>query len=113
MKVSFAWLQTRANKINQFLNPQSSNKLPVSGISEFIRRYRIKLRRVQRKIQAEKQQYLPAMTGLSCGTCLINLLSKAFKMISEKMKVVNRLNGQMVLTLTVVFCIPKGIAIII
>ena len=48
MRATFAWLYTHVNKINSTINP-SAARVPMSAMSSFIRRYKIKMRRVQRK----------------------------------------------------------------
>ena len=58
MRVTFAWLYTRVNKINSTINP-STARVPMSAMSSFIRRYKIKMRRVQRKKRQDKQYFVP------------------------------------------------------
>ena len=47
-----------ASKINEELN-KDANHLPKSAFTAFIRKYGIKLRRVQRKKKLDKTAYLP------------------------------------------------------
>ena len=58
MRVTFAWLYTHVNKINSTINPAAA-RVPMSAISSFIRRYKIKMRRVQRKKRQDKQYFVP------------------------------------------------------
>ena len=53
LRVSFAWLYANGNKFNKELH-KNANNLPKSAITAFIRRYNIKLRRVQRKKKLTK-----------------------------------------------------------
>ena len=56
-KVSYAWFYITANKINAELNPNALRVPPKSDAMRFIKQYNIKLRRVQRKKQAPKENF--------------------------------------------------------
>ena len=56
MKVLYAWIYVNANKINAELNPNAL-RVPKSAAMRFIKKYNIKLRRVQRKTQVRKEGY--------------------------------------------------------
>ena len=47
LRVSFAWFYSNANKISREIN--DGNRITKSAITMFIKKYNIKLRRVQRK----------------------------------------------------------------
>ena len=68
MKVSYAWVYVDANKINAELN-SNAPRVPKSAAMRFIKKYSIKLRRVQRKKQVRKEGYeekIMAPTELRC-----------------------------------------------
>ena len=56
MRVTFAWLYTHVNKLNSTNNPPAA-RVPTSAISSFIRKYKIKMRQVQRKKRQDKQYF--------------------------------------------------------
>ena len=58
LRISFTWLYANASKINKELK-KDANHLPKSAVTAFIRKYRIKFRRVQRKKKLDKTVYLP------------------------------------------------------
>ena len=58
MRVTFAWLYTHVNKINSTINP-STARVQMSAMSSFIRRYKIQMRRVERKKRQDKQYFVP------------------------------------------------------
>ena len=58
LKVSFAWLYVNANKIYKQLHA-NAGRIPKSAITTFIRLYKVKLRRVQRKKQVDRSKHLP------------------------------------------------------
>ena len=53
LKVSFSWLYTKANVINKELS-QNFKRLSKTVVVMFLRKFNIKLRRVQRKKQIDK-----------------------------------------------------------
>ena len=57
LRVSFALPYANGNKFHKELH-KNANNLPKSAITAFIRRYNIKLRRVQRKKKVYKTTYL-------------------------------------------------------
>ena len=61
LRISHAWFYANANRINKEVNGSEATRLPKSSVTRFIRTYKIKLRRVQRKKQANKTNYLPAI----------------------------------------------------
>ena len=66
LRVSFAWIYVNARKVQAELNQsiQSDEKvIPKSAIFSFIKKYGIKLRRIQRKKRANKTNFLPGMIG--------------------------------------------------
>ena len=66
LRVSFAWLYVNARKIQAELNQSSQSDekvIPKSAIFSFIKKYGIKLRRIQRKKRANKTNFLPGMIG--------------------------------------------------
>ena len=66
LRVSFAWLCANARKIQAELNQSSQSDvkvIPKSAIFNFIKKYGIKLRRIQRKKRANKTSFLPDMIG--------------------------------------------------
>ena len=60
LKVSFAWLYINANKIYKQLH-LNAGKVPKSAITRFIRLYKVKIRRVQRRKQVDRRKYLPEL----------------------------------------------------
>ena len=66
LRVSFAWLYANARKIQAELNQSSQSDvkvIPKSAIFSFIKKYGIKLRRIQRKKKANKTSFLQGMIG--------------------------------------------------
>eukprot|EP00795_Rhopilema_esculentum_P014944 gene14944-biopygen848 len=66
MRISFAWLYANARKINPEFDQSAQSDIkaiPKSAVFNFIRKYKIKLRRIQRKKRAEKTSFLPGMIG--------------------------------------------------
>ena len=63
MKVSSAWLYIHANKISKSI---SGSRIPKSAITSFLHKYKIKLRRVQRKKQVQKSNYAPGLMKWHC-----------------------------------------------
>ena len=58
---SFMSIKLNANKINREMHGNDSPRLPKSVVTRFIKNYKIKLRRVQRKKTVNKLEYLPKM----------------------------------------------------
>ena len=56
-KVSFAWFYANANKINREMHGNDSPRLQKSVVTRFMKYYKIKLRRVQRKETVNKLEY--------------------------------------------------------
>ena len=65
LKVSFSWLYTKANIINKKLS-QNSKGLSKTVVVMFLRKFNIKLRRVQRKKQIDKSKFAPEMMKWHC-----------------------------------------------
>ena len=65
LKVSFSWLYTKANVINKELS-QNSKRLSKTVVVMFLRKFNIKLRRVQRKKQIDKSKFAPEMMKWHC-----------------------------------------------
>ena len=63
MKVSFSWLYTKANIIRKETE-KTTKRLSPSVIVTFLRKYKIKLKRVQRTKQENKEKYAPELKKL-------------------------------------------------
>ena len=63
MKVSFSWLYTKANIIHKETE-KTTKCLSPSVIVTFLRKYKIKLKRVQRTKQENKEKYAPELKKL-------------------------------------------------
>ena len=65
MKVSFSWMYTEACIISNELDPNTKH-LSKSVLVSFIRKYNIKLRRVQRKKRVDKTNFAPQIMKWHC-----------------------------------------------
>ena len=63
MKISFSWLYTKANIIHKETE-KTTKRLSPSAIVTFLRKYKIKLKRVQRTKQENKEKYAPELKKL-------------------------------------------------
>ena len=63
--VSFRWIYTHASRLNKEMHP-GAKRLSPSVVINFIRKYKIKVRRVQRKKQHHKSSYTNDLMNWHC-----------------------------------------------